>query len=115
VTLVLKELGARATQVDDHLCWDRRWPSLDVTFLALEKTDRTENSAAAETSSEAHWQIVVLKGDCVFLHYITVHVLPLFATRNVKLIPDAVCGKTGMGLYTEVLLPTQQPTASPQP
>jgi hypothetical protein len=87
--------------------------SIDVTFSVLAPIDTTAKAAGAPVA--AHWQTVQLGGsdvqlgDCAFLKYTTLKVLPLFSTRNVKLIPPDVCAKVGVGLHAEVLkaLPDQ--------
>jgi hypothetical protein len=44
-------------------------------------------------------------GDCAFLKYATIKILPLFATKDVKLIPTEVCAKVGVGLRAQLLKP----------
>jgi hypothetical protein len=63
---------------------------------------------AGGPSVEARWQTVQLSpGDCDYLEYVTGKVLPLFSTREVKLIPKAGCEKYGVGLSAQVLKPVQ--------
>jgi hypothetical protein len=124
VEFLLSQLGARDIVVDQRDC--RRGGvelrSIDATFSVLSPTDNTQKLAAgASTPVEAHWQIVELGGsdvqlgDCAFLKYATVKILPLFSTRDVKLIPTEVCAKVGVGLRAQVLKPAQQLADSPPP
>jgi hypothetical protein len=117
MNFLLSQLGARDIVVDQRDC--RRGGvelrSIDVTFSVLAPTDDTHKPAAgAPTPVEAYWQTVELGGtdvqlgDCAFLRYATIKILPLFATRNVKLIPTEVCAKVGVGLRAQVLKPPQQ-------
>jgi len=122
VEFLLRRLGARDISVDQRDC--RRngivERSLDVTFSALAPLD-TVDKRAAGAPVEAHWQTVqmggadVQIGDCAFLKYATIKMLPLFASRNVKLIPEADCARLGVGLRAQVLRPTQQLADSPPP
>jgi hypothetical protein len=117
---LLSQLGARDIVVDQRDC--RRGGvlvrSVDVTFSVLAPIDNTLK-AGAGAPVEAHWQTVELGGadvglgDCAFLRYATIKILPLFATKDVKLIPTEVCAKVGVGLRAQVLRPTQQLAASP--
>jgi hypothetical protein len=120
VQFILVQLGARPDNmtVDQRDC--RRGQStvrsVDVKFSVLTPTDRAAPTAGAPV--EAHWKTVELGGadvglgDCAFLRYVTLKVLPLFATRNVKLITPDVCAKVGVGLRTEVLkAPPEQEAA----
>src|SRR5665213_1475036 len=104
VQFILVQLGARPDDiaVDQRDC--RRGQStvrsVDVKFSVLAPADTPANPAAG-ASVEAHWQTIELGGadvglgDCAFLRYVTLKVLPLFATRNVKLISPDVCAKVG--------------------
>jgi hypothetical protein len=120
VQFMLVQLGARPEDivVDQRDC--RRGgvtvKSIDVTFSVLAPTDNTGKPAGVPV--EAHWQTVQLGGpdvqlgDCAFLEYATLKILPLFSTRNVKLIPPRVCAKVGVGLRAEVLKAPQEQAAS---
>jgi hypothetical protein len=112
VQFVLLRLGARADNiaVDQRDC--RRGGvevrSVDVTFSVLAPTGNTGKPAAGAPVA-AHWQTIELGGpdvglgDCAFLRYVTVKILPLFSTRNVKLISTSDCARLGVGLRAEVL------------
>jgi hypothetical protein len=108
VKFVLLELGARASDmaVDQRGCYaatSRR--SLDVTFSVLAPIDRSGNAVAGEWVA-AHWNTVALKGNCAFLEYVTVKVLPLFSTQDAKRIPISDCTRLGgVGLYAKILMP----------
>jgi hypothetical protein len=120
MNFLLSQLGARDIVVDQRDC--RRGGvevrSIDATFSVLAPTDTTQKPGAGGPV-EAHWQTVELGGsdvqlgDCAFLRYATVKILPLFSTRDVKLIPTQVCAKVGVGLRAQVLKPPQQLAASP--
>jgi len=87
--------------------------SIDATFSVLTPTDSTLKPGVG-APVEAHWQMVELGGadvglgDCAFLRYATIKLLPLFATKDVKLIPTEVCAKVGVGLRAQVLKAPQQ-------
>ena len=109
---VLLRLGARARDlnVDAGRCYAIPGLGVDVSFSVLVPAGSTARNAAAP-SAEARWQLVQLKPldpllDCAYLEYVTTKVLPLFSTREVKLIPRAECGKYGIGLSAQVLKPT---------
>jgi hypothetical protein len=118
---ILVHLGARPDNmtVDQRDC--RRGQStvrsVDVKFSVLAPTDPAAK-AAGGAPVEAHWQTIELGGsdvglgDCAFLKYVTLKVLPLFATRNVKLISPDVCAKVGVGLRAEVLKAPPEQEAS---
>jgi hypothetical protein len=121
VTFVLLQLGARAGDfvVDQRDC-RRGGPtarSIDVTFSALTPINDA-GAKAAGAPVEAHWHTVQLGGaamgigDCAFLRYATVKILPLFATREVKLISSADCARLGVGLRAQVLKLPQEQAAS---
>lgn len=120
MNFLLSQLGARDIVVDQRDC--RRGGvllrSIDVTFSVLAPTDGPPKPGAA-TPVEAHWQTVELGGadvglgDCAFLKYATIKILPLFTTKDVKLIPTEVCAKVGIGLRAQVLKPGQQVADSP--
>jgi hypothetical protein len=121
VQFILVQLGARpdGMTVDQRDC--RRGQStvrsVDVKFLVLAPTD-TATKPASWPPVEAHWRTIELGGpgvglgDCAFLKYVTLKVLPLFSARNVKLIPSDVCAKVGVGLRAEVLRAPPDETAS---
>jgi hypothetical protein len=122
VKFVLVQLGARADDfvVDSRGCYHGAGTvkSVDVTFSVLAPIDNTgKNSPGAPVT--AHWQIVELAGadtglgDCAFLKYATNKILPLFATREVKLISSADCARFGVGLRAQVLKLSQQQPTSP--
>jgi hypothetical protein len=50
---------------------------------------------------------------CGYLKSVAEKILPLFSVRHVKLIPEAVCEKYGVGLRAQVLMPAPQLAASP--
>ena len=84
LTDVLVQLGARQRdiRIDQRGCHvPAPLRSMDATFRALTPLDPTAKPAPRQVV-QAHWKIVALKGDCVYLKYITHTVLPLFATRN---------------------------------
>ena len=78
--------------------------SVDVTFWTLAARDPAAGNVS-DAGVQAHLKTVALRGDCVYLQYITQKVLPLFATRNAKRIPRAVCERLGVGLYAQILMP----------
>ena len=118
VKFVLVQLGARPNDivVDQRDCQRGGMlaKSVDVTFSVLAPIDTTQKSEAGPPI-EARWQVVELggadvgTGECAFLKYVTIKILPLFSARNVKLIPAAVCAKVGVGLRAEVLRPAPAP------
>lgn len=112
---LLTQLGMRESdfKVDSRPCYAySRQRSIEVTFSVLVPTDQAGNAAAGPVV-EAQWQTVALKGDCAFLEYATKIVLPLFTTRNVKLISKDDCAKLGIGLYAQILQAPQATAASP--
>lgn len=118
---VLLKLGARA----DNIAVDQRdcrrsgveVRSVDATFSVLAPAGNTGKPGAG-APVEARWQIIELGGadmgigDCAFLKYVTTKILPLFSTRNVKLISTADCGRLGVGLRAEVLRAPPEQEAS---
>jgi hypothetical protein len=138
---LLLRLGARASdlQIDYRGC-RRELTLVDATFSVLAPADKTGRNAAG-TLAEARWQTVELatgNGNapdtlvrsqfpplssdgieirryrtCAYFKYVTNTVLPLFSARDVKVISNAVCDKTGIGLRAQVLEPVQQVAASP--
>jgi hypothetical protein len=119
---LLQQLGARNIVVDQRDC--RREGvmvrSLDVTFSVLAPIDGSAKSATG-APVDAQWKTIemggadVQIGDCAFLKYAAIKILPLFATRDVKLIPEADCARLGIGLRAQVLKPTQMLVDSPPP
>jgi hypothetical protein len=121
VQFVLLKLGARA----DHITVDQREcrrsgvevRSIDATFSVLAPIDNTGKPVAG-APVEAHWQTIELGGpdvglgDCAFLRYVTLRILPLFSARNVKLISTADCARLGVGLRAEVLKAPPEQEAS---
>lgn len=103
VHTLLKQLGATHIKVDQRPCQSySSVRSVDVSFSVLTPVDAGANHAAKPVV-DGHWETLALKGNCTYLQYATKKILPLFTTRNVKLIPDADCAKLGIGLYAEVL------------
>jgi hypothetical protein len=112
--VTLLRLGARARDLDID---ERNCPapngaaSLDATFFVLVPSDATAQNAAGALV-EAHWQTLELKGNCVVIAYFTRKILPLFSTRNVKLVPRHVCETLHIGLRAELLKPLQEAATS---
>jgi hypothetical protein len=110
----LLRLGARARDLDIDT---RDCPapngaaSLDATFSVLVPIDTTAQSVGG-ASVDARWQTLELKGNCVVIAYFTRKILPLFSTRNVKLVPKDVCETLHIGLRAELLKPSQEPANS---
>ena len=112
---LLLQLGARASDmtVDERACYAySRVRSIDVRFSVLAPSGSTRGNIAGP-AAEARWETVAMKGNCPYLQYITKTVLPLFSTRNVKLISTADCARFGVGLYAQVLKAPGQPVVSP--
>jgi hypothetical protein len=110
----LLRLGARARdlKIDQRGCpAPNGAASLDATFSVLVPADATAQSAG-DASVEARWQTVELRGNCVVIAYFTRAILPLFSTRNVKLVPKEVCETLHIGLRAELLKPSQEPAIS---
>ena len=125
----LIELGARAgdIRIDERACYgvpggnvETKFRSVDATFSVLVPANKSNGKARGEIV-EARWQIVEMRPgevrggkefggfeSCTNLKYVTQTILPLFSARDVKLISNAVCNKTGVGLRAEVLTPMQQ-------
>ncbi len=112
VRFVLEQLGARVDdmRVDDRDCrlGGTTIRSIDVMFSSLEPVDSTGRNITGPPLA-VHWQTVTLSGadtglgDCAFLKYASDRILPLFVTREVKLISPEVCAKVGVGLRAQVL------------
>jgi hypothetical protein len=134
---VLLQLGARVSdlKIDRRSCYlDSPGQSVDATFSVLTPTDQS-GRPVPDAVADAQWQTVELKvpvnfdsnhlvdrsgaslhddiHDCAYLRYVTQKVLPLFSTREVKLIPTEVCNRHDVGLRAQVLKPTQQLDAAP--
>ncbi len=112
VEFVLQQLGARKLDLDSRGCFPRRTgPCVDVKFMALSPSDQAGKNALSAPLG-AHWQTVTLSGNCKLLAQATKTILPLFAARNVKLIPEDVCEKIHVGLRAEVLMPSAELAAA---
>ncbi len=112
---LLLKLGARASDlhVDQRGCNAYTIsPSIDVTFSVLVPATHTRNNADGPLV-EAHWETVMLKGNCGVLQDATRRILPLFTTSDVKLISSADCARLGVGLYGKVLKAPQEQASSP--
>jgi hypothetical protein len=110
---VLEQLGARKSdlRIDTKSCYLKQWVGLkvDATFYVLTPVGAASKSTA-EPSIEAHWQPVRLltgrdRDECRLLEYVRREVLPLFSTRNAKLISTADCEKIHVGVSADVLNP----------
>jgi hypothetical protein len=112
---VLEQLGARKSdlRLDTRSCYMREWwLAVDATFYVLTPVDAVSKSTA-EPSIEAHWQPVRLRAgndidECRLLQYVRREVLPLFSTRNAKVISIADCEKTHIGVSADVLNPGRE-------
>ena len=120
---LLRQLGARERDMkfDQRECTSNSITNarLDVSFSVLVPSGSAPKEAAAE-SLPAHWQLVELHAselgttkNCAIFENITRIVLPLFTTRDVKLIPRKVCATYDIGLRAEVLMPTLKPAHPP--
>ena len=108
VSFVLRQLGARRIDLDSRGCWPVKLrPCVDVKFAVL-TTDAKGGRHALSAPVGAHWQTVTLGGNCELLEQATKAILPLFATRNVKLISKDDCERLHVGLRAEVLEPSQK-------
>jgi hypothetical protein len=109
VTYLLQQFGARDVKVDQRACYSYSVErTIDVEFSVLAPAVRNETNGS-QALIPAHWETLALKGDCAFLQYATKVILPSFTTRNVKLISTADCTRLGVGLYAQVLKPSQAP------
>jgi hypothetical protein len=118
----LLQLGARDLKIDERDCLAKAniyaaTKGVDATFSVLVPANKSDGTARGDLV-QARWQIVefhrgdfVLSG-CADLNYVTLKVLPLFSTRDIKNISKSVCDKTDVGLRAQVLMPTQ-PLATP--
>ena len=127
---LLLQFGARASDlhIDERGCPrnEGQLTLIDATFSVVVPAEKTVNNAAG-AQADARWQIVELRTgrtdkpvrerylsgagplrDCSYLAYVTKTVLPLFAARDVKVISNAVCDKTDIGLRAQVLMPAPQ-------
>jgi len=108
--VTLLRLGARARDLDID---ERSCPapngaaSLDATFSVLVPTDATAQDTGG-AAVDAHWETVELRGNCVVIAYFTRKILPLFSTRNVKLVPKDACETLHIGLRAELLQSSQE-------
>jgi hypothetical protein len=112
VRRTLLRFGARARdlKIDARGCpAPNGAASLDATFSVLVPINATAQTAA-DASVEAHWQTVELRGNCVVIAYFTRKILPLFSTRNVKLVPKDVCETLHVGLRADLLKLQEQAT-----
>ncbi len=113
------QLGARSHDMkfDERECTgdpiSLNYARLDVSFSVLTLTDSEPKDAVNELIP-AHWQLVELHAselgmtrNCEIYEHIVRTVLPLFTTRDVKLIPRKVCETYDIGLRAEVLVPTR--------
>jgi hypothetical protein len=108
VSFVLRQLGARRIDLDSRGCWPLKLrPCVDVKFAVL-ATDDESGKHALSAPVGARWQTVTLGGNCALLEQATKAILPLFATRNVKLISKDDCERLRVGLRAEVLKPSQE-------
>jgi hypothetical protein len=108
---MLLQLGAHDLKIDPRRCLgDGGYRTVDVTFWVLAPANKSNGTTRGVA---ARWQIVEMHpGDfmlsgCAYLKYVTQTILPLFSTRDVKLISNAVCNKTDVGLRAQVLVPVQ--------
>jgi hypothetical protein len=106
----LLRLGARARDldIDERTCPAPNGAArLDASFSVLVPVDAAAGSVAG-AAVEAHWQTLELKGNCVVIAYFTRTLVPLFSTRNVKLVPKEMCETLHVGLRAELLQPAQE-------
>jgi hypothetical protein len=111
---LLLQLGARANDIeaDMRACYAYTINrSIDVKFYALTPANRRLTKVPA-APVEAMWQTVQLNGNCRLLENATKRILPLFSTRNAKLISNDDCTRLGVGLYAQVLKAPQEEPAS---
>jgi hypothetical protein len=102
---------AHDLKIDPRRCLgDGGHRTVDATFWVLAPANKSDGTTRGVA---ARWQIVemhagdfILSG-CAYLKYVTQTILPLFSTRDVKLISNAVCNKTDVGLRAHVLVPVQ--------
>jgi hypothetical protein len=112
--VTLLRLGARARDLDID---ERNCPapngaaSLDATFSVLVPIDATARDSGG-AAVDAHWETVELRGNCVVIAYFTRRILPLFSTRNVKLVPKDACESLHIGLRAEILKSSQESAPS---
>lgn len=109
VKSALVQLGARESdlQVDQRGCYGARGlRSDDVVFSVL-----APGKMAGGEWAEAHWETAALKGNCAFLEYVALKVLPLLSARNVQHLSKGDCDSQAVGLRADVLMPAQSATA----
>ena len=106
---MLLQFGAHDLKIDARRCLgDGPYKTLDATFWVLAPAN---NSDGTTRGVAARWQTVEMHpgdatvGGCAYLKYVTQTILPLFSARDVKLISNAVCNKTDVGLRAQVLVP----------
>ncbi len=105
---LLLQLGAHDLKIDQRSCPVNG--TVDATFAVLAPANK---SAGTARGVAARWQIVEMHpgdytvGGCAYLKYVTKTILPLFSARDVKLISNAACNKTDVGLRAQVLVPVQ--------
>ncbi len=115
VRFTLLSLGAHDVHIDQRGC---RGPSglvrsIDATFWVLAPVSKSVDQASGHTIA-ARWQTVEIQAatnwdfsTCGSARYVTLKVLPMFSTRDVKDISTAVCDKFGVGLRAQVLVQAQ--------
>jgi hypothetical protein len=84
---------------------DAQWQTVELKVPVNFEWDYSMDRSGASLHDDIH--------DCAYLRYATEKVLPLFSTREVKLIPRDVCGQHDVGLRAQVLKLTQQLAAAP--
>jgi hypothetical protein len=111
VAFVLRQLGARDVYRDMRGCWQvGTRPCVAMTFKVL--APNGTSGSTAESPLQARWAPVQMGGDCALLQEATRTVVPLFSSRNIKLIPIATCEKIHVGLRADVLKPLQEEVVS---
>lgn len=117
VRFALISLGAHDIQIDQRGCRGTyvagQAVSVDATFSVLAPANNSDGQATGHRV-EARWQTVEIPAatnsdylSCGFDRYVTLKVLPLFSSRDVKDISTAVCDKFGVGLRAQVLVQAQ--------
>ena len=115
VRFTLLSLGAHDVHIDQRGC---RGPSglvrsIDATFWVLAPVSKSIDQASGHMIA-ARWQTVEIQAatnwdfsTCGSARYVTLKVLPMFSTRDVKDISTAACDKFGVGLRAQVLVQAQ--------
>jgi len=107
--ILLLQFGAHDLKIDPRRCLgDGPYRTLDATFWVLAPANKSDGTTRGVA---ARWQIVEMHpglSGCAYLKYITQTILPLFSSRDVKLISNTVCNKTDVGLRAQVLVPATQ-------